>query len=40
MRVLKISLAALAAIGVAAVVGFRIAGEHADGATESALRPQ
>jgi multidrug efflux system membrane fusion protein len=33
---LKISLAALAAIGVVAFVGFRIAGDHADGATESA----
>ena len=36
---LKISLAALAAIGVVAVVGFRIAGDHADGATESASAP-
>jgi multidrug efflux system membrane fusion protein len=36
---LKISLAALAAIGVATVVGFRIAGDHADGATESAAAP-
>ena len=36
---LKISLAALAAIGVAAFVGFRIAGDHADGATESAAAP-
>ena len=36
---LKISLAALAAIGVATVVGFRIAGDHADGATESASAP-
>ena len=36
---LKISLAALAAIGVVAFVGFRIAGDHADGATESAAAP-
>ena len=36
---LKISLAALAAIGVAIVVGFRIAGDRADGATESASAP-
>ena len=41
MRVLKISLAALAAIGIVAVVGFRIAGDHADGADGiRALRPQ
>jgi multidrug efflux system membrane fusion protein len=36
---LKISLAALAAIGVVAFVGFRIAGDHANGATESAAAP-
>ena len=36
---LKISLAALAAIGVATVVGFRVAGDHADGATKSAAAP-
>ena len=36
---LKISLAALATIGVVAFVGFRIAGDHADGATESASAP-
>ena len=36
---LKISLAALATIGVVAFVGFRIAGDHADGATESAAAP-
>jgi multidrug efflux system membrane fusion protein len=39
MRAFKISLAALVAIGVVAVVGFRIAGDHADGATESASAP-
>ncbi|HEY1780141.1 MAG TPA: efflux RND transporter periplasmic adaptor subunit [Roseiarcus sp.] len=36
---LKISLAAFATIGVVAFVGFRIAGDHADGATESAAAP-
>jgi multidrug efflux system membrane fusion protein len=36
---LKISLAALATIGVVAFVGFRIAGDHANGATESAAAP-
>jgi membrane fusion protein, multidrug efflux system len=36
---LKISLVALAALGVVAFVGFRIAGGHADGATESAAAP-
>ena len=36
---LKISLAALATIGVVAFVGFRIASDHADGATESAAAP-
>src|ERR1700679_3698165 len=39
MRAFKISLAALATIGVVAVVGFRIAGDHANGATESAAAP-
>jgi membrane fusion protein, multidrug efflux system len=39
MRVLKLSLAALATIGIVAVVGVRIAGERADGATESASAP-
>ena len=39
MRVLKFSLAALATIAVVAVVGVRIAGERADGATESAGPP-
>jgi multidrug efflux system membrane fusion protein len=36
---LKISLAALATIGIVAFVGFRIAGDRADGATESAAAP-
>src|SRR6201985_45273 len=36
---LKSPLAALPAVGFAAVVGFRIAGDHADGATESAPAP-
>ena len=36
---LKISLAALAAIGVATAVGFRVADDHANGATESAPAP-
>jgi membrane fusion protein, multidrug efflux system len=39
MRVLRLSLAALATIAVVAVVGVRIAGERADGATESASPP-
>jgi multidrug efflux system membrane fusion protein len=39
MRVLKVSLAALAVIGVVAVVGVRVAGERADGATPSASSP-
>jgi multidrug efflux system membrane fusion protein len=39
MRVLKLSLAALATIGIVAVAGVRIAGERADGATESAASP-
>jgi membrane fusion protein, multidrug efflux system len=39
MRALKISLAALAAIGVVAVVGVRVAGDRADGATTSASAP-
>ena len=36
---LKISIAALATIGIVAFVGFRIAGDRADGATESAAAP-
>jgi membrane fusion protein, multidrug efflux system len=36
---LKISLAALATIAVAAVIGVRVAGDRADGATESASAP-
>jgi multidrug efflux system membrane fusion protein len=39
MRVLRLSLAAVATIAIVAVVGVRIAGERADGATESAARP-
>src|SRR5580693_2147536 len=39
MRAFKISLAAVATIGIVAFVGFRIAGDHADGATESASAP-
>jgi membrane fusion protein, multidrug efflux system len=39
MRALKFSLAALAAIGVVAIVGVRVAGERADGATPSASSP-
>jgi membrane fusion protein, multidrug efflux system len=39
MRAFKISLAALVTIGVVAFAGFRIAGDHADGATESASAP-
>jgi multidrug efflux system membrane fusion protein len=39
MRVLKLFLAALATIGIVAVAGVRIAGERADGATESAAAP-
>ena len=39
MRVLRLSLAAAATIAIVAVVGIRIAGERADGATESATRP-
>jgi membrane fusion protein, multidrug efflux system len=39
MRVLRLSLAAAATIVIVAVVGVRIAGERADGATESAARP-
>jgi membrane fusion protein, multidrug efflux system len=39
MRVLKLSLAALATIGILAVAAVRIAGERADGATESAASP-
>jgi len=39
MRVLRVSLAALATIAIVAVVGVRIAGERADGATESAAPP-
>ena len=39
MRVLRLSLAAVATIAVVAVVGMRIAGERADGATESAGPP-
>jgi multidrug efflux system membrane fusion protein len=36
---LKISLAALATIGIVAFVGFRVASDRADGATESAAAP-
>jgi len=39
MRVLRLSLAAVATIAIVAVVGIRIAGERADGATESAAPP-
>ncbi|MBV9910084.1 MAG: efflux RND transporter periplasmic adaptor subunit [Hyphomicrobiales bacterium] len=39
MRVLRLSLAAVATIAIVAVVGVRIAGERADGATESAGPP-
>jgi multidrug efflux system membrane fusion protein len=39
MRAFKISLAAIVTIGVVAFAGFRIAGDHADGATESAAAP-
>src|SRR6202046_5964306 len=39
MRAFKISLAALVALGVVAVVGFRIAGDHADGPPESTSAP-
>jgi multidrug efflux system membrane fusion protein len=39
MRVLKLTLAALATICIVAVAGVRIAGERADGATESAAAP-
>jgi multidrug efflux system membrane fusion protein len=39
MRILKFSLAALATIGIVAVVGVRVAGERADGATPSASSP-
>jgi membrane fusion protein, multidrug efflux system len=39
MRAFKISLAALATIGVVAVIGIRVAGDRADGATESASAP-
>ena len=39
MRALKVSFAVLAAIGIVAVVGFRIAGDHANGATESGAPP-
>jgi len=39
MRAFKISLAALATIGVVAVIGVRVAGDRADGATESASAP-
>ncbi len=39
MRALKISLAALATIGIVAVIGVRVAGDRADGATESASAP-
>ncbi len=39
MRVLELSLAAIATIAIVAIVGVRIAGERADGATESAARP-
>src|ERR1700749_3056727 len=39
MRVLRLSLAAVATIAIVPVVGVRIAGERADGATESAAPP-
>jgi membrane fusion protein, multidrug efflux system len=39
MRAFKISLAALATIGIVAVIGIRVAGDRADGATESASAP-
>ena len=39
MRAFKISLAALATIGIVAFVGFRVAGDRADGAAESASAP-
>jgi hypothetical protein len=39
MRVLKVSLAALAITGVVTVVSVRVAGERADGATPSASSP-
>jgi multidrug efflux system membrane fusion protein len=39
MRAFKISLAALATIGIVAVMGIRVAGDRADGATESASAP-
>ena len=39
MRAFKISLVALVTVGVVAFAGFRIAGDHADGATESASAP-
>ena len=39
MRVLRLSLAAVATIAIVAVVGIRIAGERADGATESTAPP-
>ena len=39
MRVLRLSLAAVATIAIVAVVGVRIAGERADGATESTAPP-
>jgi membrane fusion protein, multidrug efflux system len=39
MRVLRLSLAAVATIAIVAAVGVRIAGERADGATESAAPP-
>ncbi|HSV01458.1 MAG TPA: biotin/lipoyl-binding protein, partial [Roseiarcus sp.] len=39
MRVLRLVLAAFAAIAIVAVAGVRIAGERADGATESSPKP-
>ena len=39
MRAFKISLAALATIGIVAIIGTRVAGDRADGATESASAP-
>jgi membrane fusion protein, multidrug efflux system len=39
MRALKIALAALATIGAVAVIGVRVAGDRADGATTSASAP-
>ena len=39
MRALKISVAAFATIAIAAVISIRVAGDRADGATESASAP-